>query len=91
MFQLSFSTLLFTAFLRSLPEELEESARMDGASTWGTFWRIVFPLMAHCAHFSAHAALGCTSFSIRFAFSISARRRSYAACRFSHERASPPK
>lgn len=46
MFQLSFSTLLFTAFLRSLPEELEESARMDGASTWGTFWRIVFPLMA---------------------------------------------
>ena len=46
MFQLSFSTLLFTAFLRSLPEELEESARMDGASTWGTFWKIVFPLMA---------------------------------------------
>lgn len=46
MFQLSFSTLLFTAFLRSLPEELEESARIDGASTWGTFWRIVFPLMA---------------------------------------------
>ncbi|WP_344721974.1 carbohydrate ABC transporter permease [Nesterenkonia halobia] len=46
MFQLSFSTLLFTAFLRSLPAELEESARMDGASTWGTFWRIVFPLMA---------------------------------------------
>lgn len=46
MFQLSFSTLLFTAFLRSLPGELEESARMDGASTWGTFWRIVFPLMA---------------------------------------------
>ncbi|WP_235997718.1 carbohydrate ABC transporter permease [Nocardiopsis coralli] len=46
MFQLSFSTLLFTAFLRSLPHELEESARMDGASTWFTFWRIVFPLMA---------------------------------------------
>ena len=46
MFQLSFSTLLFTAFLRSLPEELEESARMDGASTWSIFWKIVFPLMA---------------------------------------------
>lgn len=46
MFQLSFSTLLFTAFLRSLPEELEESARIDGASTWSTFWKIVFPLMA---------------------------------------------
>jgi raffinose/stachyose/melibiose transport system permease protein len=46
MFQLSFSVLLFTAFLRSIPEELEESARMDGASTWMVFWRIVFPLLA---------------------------------------------
>ena len=33
MFQLSFSVLLFTAFLRSIPAELEESARIDGAST----------------------------------------------------------
>ncbi|AZZ57053.1 carbohydrate ABC transporter permease [Rathayibacter iranicus] len=46
MFQLSFSTLLFTAFLRSIPPELEESARIDGASTWQTFWRLVFPLLA---------------------------------------------
>lgn len=46
MFQLSFSVLLFTAFLRSLPEELEEAARMDGASTWSAFWKIVFPMMA---------------------------------------------
>lgn len=45
MFQMSFSVLLFTAFLRSLPEELEESARIDGASTWRTFWTVVFPLM----------------------------------------------
>ncbi|RMI13698.1 carbohydrate ABC transporter permease [Cellulomonas triticagri] len=46
MFQLSFSVLLFTAFLRSIPEELEESARLDGATTWQTFWRLVFPLLA---------------------------------------------
>ncbi|MFC8190664.1 carbohydrate ABC transporter permease [Cellulomonas sp. NPDC057328] len=46
MFQLSFSVLLFTAFIRSLPEELEESARLDGASTWGVFRRVVFPMMA---------------------------------------------
>ncbi|WP_134772562.1 carbohydrate ABC transporter permease [Ornithinimicrobium flavum] len=46
MFQLSFSVLLFTAFLRSIPIELEESARIDGASTWQTFWRIIFPLLA---------------------------------------------
>ncbi|MBN9177390.1 MAG: carbohydrate ABC transporter permease [Microbacterium sp.] len=46
MFQLSFSVLLFTAFLRSIPLELEESARIDGASTWQTFWRLIFPLLA---------------------------------------------
>jgi raffinose/stachyose/melibiose transport system permease protein len=46
MFQLSFSILLFTAFLRSIPMELEESARMDGASTWVTFRRLIFPLLA---------------------------------------------
>jgi len=45
MFQLSFSVLLFTAFLRSIPLELEESARIDGATTWQTFWRIIFPLL----------------------------------------------
>ena len=46
MFQLSFSILLFTAFLRSIPHELEESARIDGASTWQTFWHLIFPLLA---------------------------------------------
>ncbi len=46
MFQMSFSVLLFTAFLRSIPLELEESARIDGASTWQTFWQLIFPLLA---------------------------------------------
>jgi raffinose/stachyose/melibiose transport system permease protein len=46
MFQLSFSVLLFTAFLRSIPFELEESARIDGATTWQTFWHMIFPLLA---------------------------------------------
>ncbi|HEX5857116.1 MAG TPA: carbohydrate ABC transporter permease [Microbacterium sp.] len=46
MFQLSFSVLLFTAFLRSIPFELEESARIDGASTWQTFWHMIFPLLS---------------------------------------------
>ncbi|GAB2609908.1 carbohydrate ABC transporter permease [Pseudactinotalea suaedae] len=46
MFQLSFSVLLFSAFLRSIPIELEESARIDGATTWQTFWKLIFPLLA---------------------------------------------
>jgi raffinose/stachyose/melibiose transport system permease protein len=46
LFGLSFNVLLYTAFLRSIPYELEESARLDGASTWQVFWRLVFPLLA---------------------------------------------
>ncbi|MFD3444743.1 carbohydrate ABC transporter permease [Microbacteriaceae bacterium 4G12] len=46
MFQLSFSVLLYSAFLRSIPHELEESARIDGASTWQVFWKLIFPLLA---------------------------------------------
>lgn len=45
MFQLSFSVMLFTAFLRSIPLELEEASRLDGATTWQTFWKIIFPLL----------------------------------------------
>ena len=46
MFGLSFNVLLYTAFLRSLPMELEESARLDGCSTWQTFFKVVFPLLS---------------------------------------------
>lgn len=30
----------------SIPGELEEAATMDGASVWGTFWKVIFPLLA---------------------------------------------
>jgi raffinose/stachyose/melibiose transport system permease protein len=46
LFGLSFNVLLYTAFLRSIPYELEESARLDGANTWTVFWRLIFPLLA---------------------------------------------
>ena len=46
LFGLSFNVLLYTAFLRSIPYELEESARLDGASTSQVFWRLIFPLLA---------------------------------------------
>ncbi len=35
-----------TAFFRDLPIELEESARVDGSSRMGTFFRIILPLAA---------------------------------------------
>lgn len=33
------------AGLRSMPGELYEAARVDGAGAWRTFWRITFPLL----------------------------------------------
>ena len=45
VYGLAMNILLYVSFLKSLPEELEESARLEGASTWTVFWKIVFPLM----------------------------------------------
>src|SRR5579863_6001167 len=49
MFQLAFNVLLFSAYIRSIPVELEESARIDGCSTWHTFRRVVLPLLTPIA------------------------------------------
>ncbi|HEX6484829.1 MAG TPA: carbohydrate ABC transporter permease [Ktedonobacteraceae bacterium] len=35
-----------TSFFRELPPDLEEAARIDGASRLGTLWRIILPLAA---------------------------------------------
>lgn len=40
---LPFGTFWMTAFFRSFPRSLMESARMDGASRWKLLWRIVVP------------------------------------------------
>lgn len=44
-FQIAFTVLLISGFVKSIPKELEEAAAIDGASVYGVFWRIVFPLM----------------------------------------------
>ncbi|WP_256759747.1 carbohydrate ABC transporter permease [Cohnella sp. WQ 127256] len=44
-FQLSFATIIFYAFFRSLPYEIEESAAIDGASVYTIFFRIMVPLV----------------------------------------------
>jgi len=40
-----FSVFLYTGFVRALPKEYEEAARVDGASMLRTFRRVVFPLL----------------------------------------------
>ena len=42
--RLPFNSFLLTAFMESLPRELEEAAIMDGAGMGRVFWNIVFPL-----------------------------------------------
>lgn len=39
-----FSMFLMRAFFQTLPDELAEAARADGAGEFGIFWRIILPL-----------------------------------------------
>ncbi|MEN0127886.1 MAG: carbohydrate ABC transporter permease [Brevundimonas sp.] len=43
-FALPFSTWVMVTYVRGLPRELEEAARIDGASSWRVLTRIVVPL-----------------------------------------------
>jgi multiple sugar transport system permease protein len=40
-----FIMILLLAGLQALPQEVAESAKVDGASPWYAFWKITFPLM----------------------------------------------
>jgi len=42
---LPISMFLYTSYIRTVPQELDEAARIDGAGAFTTFWRIIFPLM----------------------------------------------
>ncbi|MBV9788418.1 MAG: carbohydrate ABC transporter permease [Chloroflexi bacterium] len=39
-----FGVFFMRQFFQGLPKELEEAARIDGASTWTTFYRVALPL-----------------------------------------------
>ncbi|MBL0778151.1 carbohydrate ABC transporter permease [Streptomyces albidoflavus] len=41
----AFGVFLMRQFMQSIPGELLEAARMDGAGEWFIFWRIVMPLV----------------------------------------------
>lgn len=41
---LPFTTILMRSYFVSFPRELEEAARIDGCSRFGTFWRVVLPV-----------------------------------------------
>lgn len=45
VFYMPMNVLLYTGYLRNIPLALEEAAYVDGATTWQTYWKIVFPMM----------------------------------------------
>lgn len=38
------NTWLMKGFLDTVPREIDESAKVDGATAWQTFWMLIFPL-----------------------------------------------
>jgi multiple sugar transport system permease protein len=44
-FQTGFCTLFMRNFIRALPVELIEAARVEGVAEWRIFWFVVLPLM----------------------------------------------
>ena len=51
------SMLIYLAGLKTIPEDVLEAARVDGASRWHTFWRIRSPLLAPAVTFNVATAL----------------------------------
>lgn len=45
VFYMPMNMMLYTGYLRNIPIALEEAARVDGASTWTTYWKVIFPIM----------------------------------------------
>lgn len=43
LFGTAFGTYLMRQFFRTLPDELEEAAILDGCSPWQVYWRILLP------------------------------------------------
>ena len=45
VFYMPMNIMLYSGYLTNIPMALEEAARVDGASTWRTYWQIIFPIM----------------------------------------------
>lgn len=43
-----FYVIILRSYFESIPEELEEAAKIDGMGQWGIFWKIMFPLAKPC-------------------------------------------
>lgn len=39
------AVFIYTTFIRALPRELDEAARIDGCTGFSAFWRVIFPVI----------------------------------------------
>ncbi len=45
---IAFGSLLYCSFLKGIPLEIEEAAKIDGCTAFQTFWKVTFPLLGPC-------------------------------------------
>ncbi|MEY8380562.1 carbohydrate ABC transporter permease [Ileibacterium valens] len=45
VFYMPMNVMLYASYMKNIPIGLEEAAYIDGASTFKTFWKIIFPMM----------------------------------------------
>ena len=46
VFYMPMNIMLYSGYLVNITMALEEAAKVDGASTWTTYWKIIFPVMS---------------------------------------------
>ena len=39
------NVMLYAGYMKNIPEVMEEASMVDGASTWKTYWKVIFPMM----------------------------------------------
>lgn len=44
VFTLPYAIIMMTSYFNTLPRELDEAVKVDGAGTWTTLWRILVPI-----------------------------------------------
>lgn len=45
VFYMPMNCMLYAGYLRNIPIALEEAALVDGATSWQTYWKVIFPIM----------------------------------------------
>lgn len=45
VFYMPMNILLYSGYMKNIPTALEEAAEIDGATTWKTYWKVIFPMM----------------------------------------------